>query len=86
MDCLRNGLVCCRIWSPALGHWRILPTDLAVSQLTEGDVLLTLGSIVVLYSIFVAIEMWLMVRYARKGPSSLQTGRYDLETGIAQEA
>lgn len=64
----------------------ILPTELAVSQLTESDVLLTLGSIVVLYSIFVAIEMWLMFRYARKGPSSLQTGRYDLETAQVKEA
>ena len=64
----------------------ILPTDLAVSQLSQGDVLFTLGSIIVLYTIFVAIEIWLMVRFARKGPSSLNTGRYDLETGSAQEA
>lgn len=64
----------------------ILPTALAVSQLDQSEVLLTLLSIVVLYSIFVAIEIWLMVRFARKGPSSLHTGRYDLETGAAQEA
>lgn len=64
----------------------ILPTQLAVSQLSAGDVLFTLISIAVLYSIFVAIEIWLMFRYARKGPASLHTGRYDLETGKAQEA
>lgn len=64
----------------------ILPTELAVSQLSENDVIFTLASIVVLYSIFVAIEMWLMFRYARKGPSSLQTGRYDLETAQVKEA
>jgi len=63
----------------------ILPTALAVSQLSENDVIFTLGSIVVLYSIFVAIEMWLMFRYARRGPSTLQTGRYDLETAQEQE-
>ena len=64
----------------------ILPTHLAVSQLSPGDVLFTLISIAVLYSIFVIIEIWLMTKYARKGPSSLHTGRYDLETAEAQEA
>ncbi|WP_341708846.1 cytochrome ubiquinol oxidase subunit I [Halopseudomonas sp.] len=64
----------------------ILPTHLAASQLSPGDVLFTLISIAVLYSIFVIIEIWLMTKYARKGPSSLHTGRYDLETAEAQEA
>lgn len=63
----------------------ILPTHLAASQLSPGDVLFTLISIAVLYSIFVIIEIWLMTKYARKGPSSLHTGRYDLETAEAQE-
>ncbi|NLY58473.1 MAG: cytochrome bd-I ubiquinol oxidase subunit CydA [Gammaproteobacteria bacterium] len=63
----------------------ILPTALAVSSLTAGEVLGTLAAIVVLYSIFLIIEVWLMVRFARKGPSSLHTGRYDLETGKLQE-
>ena len=64
----------------------ILPTHMAASQLSPGDVLFTLISIAVLYSIFVIIEIWLMTKYARKGPSSLHTGRYDLETAEAQEA
>src|SRR5690554_3831320 len=64
----------------------ILPTSLAVSSLTAGEVLGTLAAIVVLYSIFLIIEVWLMVRFARKGPSSLHTGRYDLETGKLKEA
>ena len=64
----------------------ILPTSLAVSSLTAGEVLGTLAAIVVLYSIFLIIEVWLMVRFARKGPSSLHTGRYDLETGKVKEA
>ena len=58
----------------------ILPTHMAVSQLTVTDIWISLGTIVVLYTIFVIIEMWLMTKYARLGPSSLHTGKYDLET------
>ena len=64
----------------------ILPTHLAVSSLSVSEVWFTLISIAVLYTIFVIIEMWLMTKYARKGPSSLHTGRYELETTHAQEA
>lgn len=64
----------------------ILPTHLAVSNLSVNEVLFTLGAIMVLYSIFVIIEIWLMTKFARQGPSSLHTGRYDLETGKVQEA
>ncbi|WP_022961530.1 cytochrome ubiquinol oxidase subunit I [Halopseudomonas pelagia] len=64
----------------------ILPTHMAASNLAAGEIWFTLISIAVLYTIFVVIEMWLMTKYARKGPSSLHTGRYDLETTIAQEA
>ena len=53
---------------------------MAVSQLTVTDIWISLGTIVVLYTIFVIIEMWLMTKYARLGPSSLHTGKYDLET------
>lgn len=58
----------------------ILPTHMAVSQLTVTDIWISLGTIVVLYTIFVIIEMWLMTKYARLGPSSLHIGKYDLET------
>lgn len=57
----------------------ILPTHMAVSQLTVNDLLISLGSIMVLYTIFVIIEIWLMVKYARIGPAALHTGKYDLE-------
>ncbi|MBZ9611286.1 cytochrome ubiquinol oxidase subunit I [Rheinheimera maricola] len=58
----------------------ILPTHLAVSQLTVTDIWISLISIMVLYTIFVIIEMWLMTKYAKLGPSSLHTGKYDLES------
>lgn len=63
----------------------ILPTHMAVSQLTRSDILFSLISIGILYTIFVIIEIWLMTKYAKLGPSSLHTGRYDLETGKTQE-
>mgnify|MGYP006169227371 FL=1 len=65
----------------------ILPTHLAVSQLTVTDIWISLISIMVLYTIFVIIEMWLMTKYAKIGPSSLHTGKYDLESpALAKEA
>ncbi|MBU2114819.1 MAG: cytochrome ubiquinol oxidase subunit I, partial [Gammaproteobacteria bacterium] len=65
----------------------ILPTHLAVSQLTVTDIWISLISIMVLYTIFVIIEMWLMTKYAKLGPSSLHTGKYDLESpAVAKEA
>ncbi|WP_166836868.1 cytochrome ubiquinol oxidase subunit I [Rheinheimera pleomorphica] len=65
----------------------ILPTHLAVSQLTVTDIWISLISIMVLYTVFVIIEMWLMTKYAKIGPSSLHTGKYDLESpAVAKEA
>ena len=61
----------------------ILPTHMAVSQLTTTDVWISLISIAVLYTLFVAIGMYLMVKYARLGPASLHTGRYDGEANIS---
>lgn len=64
----------------------ILPTHLAVSQLSVTDIWISLISIMVLYTIFVIIEMWLMTKYAKIGPSSLHTGKYDLESpAVAKE-
>ncbi len=59
-------------WSIA----EILPTFLSVSTVTARDVLLSLSGFVILYTILVAIEMFLMIKYIRLGPSSLGTGRY----------
>ncbi|WP_418338061.1 cytochrome ubiquinol oxidase subunit I [Rheinheimera metallidurans] len=65
----------------------ILPTHMAVSQLSVSDIWFSLGSIVVLYTIFVIIEMWLMIKYTKIGPSTLHTGKYDLESpAVTKEA
>ena len=57
----------------------MLPTHLSVSALGAGEVLASLIGFVVLYSALLVVEMWLMIRFGRKGPSSLGTGRYHFE-------
>jgi cytochrome d ubiquinol oxidase subunit I len=57
----------------------MLPTHLSASSLTYESVLLSLVGFVVLYTGFLIAEMYLMIKYARLGPSSLGTGKYDLE-------
>ena len=57
----------------------ILPTFLATSDLAVNDVLFSLVAFIVVYAILFVIEMWLMIRFAKMGPSALHTGRYHFE-------
>lgn len=57
----------------------VLPTFLAVSDLSRIDLIFSITAFALLYTTFLIIEMYLMVRYTRKGPSSLHTGRYHHE-------
>jgi len=59
----------------------VLPTFLGVSSLTKEDLIVSLTGFVVFYTILLVIELWLMFHFARKGPSSLHTGRYHFEKG-----
>lgn len=59
--------------------YNVLPTHLSVSSLTAGEVMGSLIGFIVLYSALIVVEMWLMVRFSRQGPSSLGTGRYHFE-------
>ncbi|WP_317928678.1 cytochrome ubiquinol oxidase subunit I [Halioxenophilus sp. WMMB6] len=54
----------------------ILPTYLSVSTRSVGDLWLSLGAFIGFYSVLLVVELYLMFRFARKGPSSLGTGRY----------
>ena len=58
----------------------VLPTAVANSSLTVGDLLFSMILICGLYTIFLVAEMYLMFKFARLGPSSLKTGRYHHET------
>ncbi len=57
----------------------ILPTWLSVSSLTEWDIILSLSTYFLAYTGFLIIEMFLMLKFIRLGPSSLHTGRYHFE-------
>ena len=59
----------------------VLPTFLSVSSLTEWDIILSLLGYVALYTVFLIIEMFLMMKYIRLGPSSLHKNRYHFELG-----
>jgi cytochrome bd ubiquinol oxidase subunit I len=68
-------------WSIA----EILPTRLAASSLTTGQVWTSMIGIILFYTVLLIIEMYLMIRFSKQGPSSLHTGRYDLEKQLTQE-
>ena len=61
----------------------VLPTFLSVSSLDASTVYASLAAFIVFYTALLVIEMYLMVKYIRLGPSSLRTGRYFRE-GTAQ--
>lgn len=58
----------------------ILPTALATSSHTSGDLVFSLIGFIVFYTFLLVVELYLMFKYARLGPSSLHTGRYHFET------
>lgn len=57
----------------------VLPTHLSTSSLSTGDVWGSLTALIAFYSLLLVVEMYLMIRFARLGPSSLHTGRYHFE-------
>ena len=57
----------------------VLPTFLSTSMLTVGDLIGSIAGFMVLYTIFLVVEVYLMVKFVRIGPSSLHTGRYHFE-------
>ncbi|WP_256743333.1 cytochrome ubiquinol oxidase subunit I, partial [Cronobacter sakazakii] len=57
----------------------VLPTAVAHSNLSAGDILFSMVLICGLYTLFLVAELFLMFKFARLGPSSLKTGRYHFE-------
>jgi cytochrome d ubiquinol oxidase subunit I len=63
----------------------VLPTFLATSTLTRGDLIFSLSGFILFYTFLFVIEIYLMLKYARLGPSSLGLGRYHGETGAQSQ-
>jgi cytochrome d ubiquinol oxidase subunit I len=57
----------------------VLPTFLSSSTLNVGDVIGSLAALVLIYTALLIVEIFLMVKFVRLGPSSLHTGRYYFE-------
>lgn len=57
----------------------VLPTHLSVSTLSMSSIYGSLAGFVGFYTCLLIVEMYLMVRFAKQGPGSLGTGRYDNE-------
>ena len=57
----------------------VLPTHLSTSTLSTGSLVFSLAGFLIFYSVLLVIELFLMFKYVRLGPSSLGTGRYHLE-------
>ncbi|TRO25023.1 cytochrome bd-I ubiquinol oxidase subunit CydA [Ectopseudomonas mendocina] len=57
----------------------VLPTHLSASSLSAGDVWGSLIALIAFYSLLLVVEMYLMIKFARLGPSSLHSGRYHFE-------
>ena len=59
----------------------VLPTFLGTSTLTEWDLIGSIAGFVFFYTVLLVAEMYLMIKFAKQGPSSLHTGRYHGEHG-----
>jgi cytochrome d ubiquinol oxidase subunit I len=57
----------------------VLPTHLSVSTLSVNSLYGSLAGFIGFYTVLLVVEMFLMVKFARMGPGSLGTGRYQNE-------
>lgn len=57
----------------------VLPTHLSVSTLSVNSLYGSLAGFIGFYTVLLVVEMFLMVKFARMGPGSLGTGRYQSE-------
>jgi cytochrome d ubiquinol oxidase subunit I len=58
----------------------VLPTYLSTSSVTTGQIWFSLGGFIAFYTALLVVEMYLMLKYVRLGPSSLGTSRYHGES------
>ncbi|MGZ8931648.1 MAG: cytochrome ubiquinol oxidase subunit I [Methylosarcina sp.] len=57
----------------------VLPTHLSTSSVSANQLYMSLASFAIFYTVLLIIELYLMIKYVRLGPSSLHTGRYHFE-------
>jgi cytochrome d ubiquinol oxidase subunit I len=59
---------------------------MSVSSISTEQLWFSIGGFLFFYTALLVIEMYLMIKYIRLGPSSLHTGRYPFETKAAAPA
>ncbi|MGV8893825.1 MAG: cytochrome ubiquinol oxidase subunit I [Burkholderiaceae bacterium] len=64
----------------------VLPTHLSASTLQTSDLYFSLAGFMGFYTVLLVIELILMFKYARLGPSSLHTGNYHFEQSEPSKA
>lgn len=64
----------------------VLPTHLSASTLQTSDLYFSLSGFIGFYTLLLVIELILMFKYARLGPSSLHTGNYHFEQSEPSKA
>jgi cytochrome d ubiquinol oxidase subunit I len=57
----------------------VLPTHLSVSTLPASSLYFSLAGFILFYTLLLIIELFLMLKYIKLGPSSLYTGKYHFE-------
>ena len=64
----------------------VLPTFLGTSSHSVEDLYFSFGGLLAFYTFLLVVELFLMFKYARMGPSALHTGHYHFEQGqVPQE-
>lgn len=76
---IESGWVVAEIGRQPWTIGEVLPTYMSASTLSPSDVLFSMGGICAIYTVLLIVEMYLMVKFARKGPSSLHSGKYHFE-------
>ncbi|OGU20563.1 MAG: cytochrome d terminal oxidase subunit 1 [Hydrogenophilales bacterium RIFOXYD1_FULL_62_11] len=64
----------------------VLPTHISVSNISVGNIYGSLAGFVFFYTVLLIVEVYLMQKYARLGPSSLGTGKYFGEGSHGEQA
>ena len=60
----------------------VLPTALGVSSVSSGQVLTSIGGFVLFYTALAIVDVWLMLKFTRKGPDGL--GIWPQDTNLAR--
>ena len=64
----------------------VLPTHMSASNIGTDQLWFSIAGFVLFYSTLLVIELYLMLKYIRLGPSSLHTGKYHFEAGTKPAA